>query len=91
MTGFVNPLAPKTNRLQARSAEIKTWIRELLELPDDTPVSVTELACRDPGCPDIETVIGVLEPGRPVRTIRVHASLVEIKYGMVADIVAARS
>lgn len=78
MNTFVNPLAPRTNRLQAKSAEIKAWVRQVLDLPENTPVSVVELACRDEGCPDIETVIGIMEPGKPIRTVRVHLPMAEI-------------
>jgi hypothetical protein len=36
----------------------------LWALSDDTTVMVTELECREPGCPPIETVVAVLEgPG----------------------------
>jgi hypothetical protein len=85
MNNFVNPLAPRTNRLQAKSAEIKAWVRQVLDLPEDTPVSVVELACRDEGCPDIETVIGIMEPGKPIRTIRIHETISEVTRQAIAD------
>ena len=85
MTGFVNPLAPRSSRLMAKSTEIKAWVRALMDLPDGTPVSVVELACRDEGCPDIETVIGILEEGKPIRTLRVHAAMAEATRDAVAE------
>lgn len=91
MNSFHNPLAPKTNRLQARSAEIKGWVREVMGLPDDTTLTVVELACRDEGCPDVETVIGVLEPGKPMTAIRIHAPMAEVGRADVADAVGART
>ena len=87
MTGFINPLAPRTNRLQAKSAEIKAWVRQLVSLPQDTPVSVVELACRDDGCPDIETVVGILEAGKLIRTIRVHMAMADVTYDAIAEVV----
>ena len=89
MSGFVNPLAPKFTRLKAKSSEIKGWVRELLTLPDDTPITVSELACRDDGCPDIETVIGVLEPDKPIATIRIHGPMSDVTETDVME--AARS
>lgn len=89
MTGFNNPLAPKFTRLKAKSSEIKGWVRELMNLPEDTPVTVVELACRDHGCPDIETVIGVLEPGKPIVKFRVHTTMIEVTQEDVAE--AART
>ncbi|VVT16453.1 nitrate reductase [Hoeflea sp. EC-HK425] len=87
MKSFVNPLAPRTNRLQVKSTEIRAWVRHLLDLPDGTPVSVVELACRDEGCPDIETVIGIMEANKPIRTIRVHVALAEVTRNAIAEAV----
>jgi hypothetical protein len=48
-----------------QAERIKSWARRLWALPDETTVMVTELECREPGCPPIETVLAVLEgPGR---------------------------
>lgn len=85
MTFFDNPLAPRKKGLQAKSAEIKAWTRALLDLNDDTAVTVAELACRDEGCPDVETVIGVLEPGTPIATVRIHAPMADVTRADVAE------
>ena len=89
MARFANPLAPQANRLQAKSAQIKVWVREALGLDPDTPMTVAELACRDEGCPDIETVIGVLEPDKPIRTIRIHAPMAAVTAQLVTEALAA--
>ncbi len=85
MTRFNNPLAPKFTGLKAKSSEIKGWIRELMDLPADTPVTVAELTCRDDECPDIETVIGILEPNKPIATVRIHAAMTEVTKADVAE------
>ena len=46
-----------------------------LEAPPDTPFAVNEIACTDPGCPGIETVILVMEPGRKTRAHKVAKPL----------------
>ncbi len=57
---------------------LKRWTAEALRLPDDTPVMVTELRCAEEGCPDVETVIAVLDtPGRP-RQFKVFKPLGEV-------------
>lgn len=66
-------------------------MREILGLPAETPVTVSELACRDEGCPDIETVIGVLEPGTPMRVFRVHLAMQDVSRDAVGDALANRS
>ena len=78
MTQFQNPLAPRRNRFQAKSADIKIKVREVLDLPEDTAISIAELACQDEGCPDIETVIRVMEPGKSIVTYKVHLPISDI-------------
>ncbi len=77
MPRVLNPLAPRREGIHGRMAEIKSWVRWTMGLPEEATVSVTELACQDEGCPDVETVIGVLESGRPIRTFRVHKPISE--------------
>ena len=36
---------------------VQGWVRERFSLPADSAVLVTELACAQPGCPPLETVI----------------------------------
>jgi hypothetical protein len=49
------------------SARLKAETRPLLGLSADVVISVTELACREPGCPDIETIVAVMQVGeRPL-------------------------
>jgi hypothetical protein len=45
-------------------AAVKDIVRGLLSLPKDTPVTIHEIPCADPGCPLMETVIGVFPDGR---------------------------
>jgi hypothetical protein len=60
--------APAWRRLDpAHAAAIKQWTRELLGLGDDAVVTVQEIACADPGCPLVETVIVVFEETRTRR------------------------
>jgi DNA-binding transcriptional ArsR family regulator len=49
---FINPLSrrPRAGYLDA-TARLKTATRALLDLPDEVVISVTELACREPGMP----------------------------------------
>ncbi len=62
MNRLANPLAPRGFALPEKTSQIKVWIREARGLDDDVVVSVTELVCRKDGCPDIETVIGIMRP-----------------------------
>lgn len=77
MSGFRNPLAPR-RALPEKSRQIKAWVRETYELDDDVVVSITEIACRDDGCADIETVIGIMRPGEKIETVRLHKPLADV-------------
>lgn len=77
MNRLANPLAPR-RALPEKTREIKAWVRELRGLDDSGVVSITELACRDDDCPDIETVVGIMRPGAPIETIRIHKAIADI-------------
>lgn len=56
---------------------LKGWARELLGLGDDVTVTVMELTCAEDDCPDVETVVGVLEQGNQ-RKFKVLKPLAEV-------------
>jgi hypothetical protein len=40
-------------------ARLKTWIADLMSLGEKDHIAIAELACHEPGCPDLETVVTV--------------------------------
>lgn len=64
---------------------IKAWIRDVFHLNDEAAIMVTELECREPGCPPIETVIAVLKGPGDIQRYKIHKTADEIG---VADIEA---
>jgi hypothetical protein len=58
--------------------QVKAWARMVLEVSDDTAFAVNEIACNDPGCPGVETVILVMEPGRKTRACKVLKALDDV-------------
>ncbi len=67
---------------------IKDWARVCWDLPEDTTVMVTELECREPGCPPIETVIALLEgPGRR-RQYKIHKPAADVSHSDVKRLAA---
>ncbi|RNG35338.1 hypothetical protein EEJ42_04195 [Streptomyces botrytidirepellens] len=58
--------------------ELKQTIRRLLGLDDDTAVVVRQLACTEPGCPPLETVIAVLPMNGRARRWTLHTTAEEI-------------
>jgi hypothetical protein len=51
---------------------MKEALRAALSLPDDTTVTVTELACLEEGCAPIETVVALLRPDAPPLQHKLH-------------------
>ncbi len=57
------------------TARVKAWTRAALGASADTALAVNEIACTDPACPGIETVILVMEPGRKTRALKIAKAL----------------
>ncbi|MGQ2906236.1 MAG: nitrate reductase [Neoaquamicrobium sediminum] len=74
-----NPLAPR-RALPEKTRQIKAWVRDLYCLNDDVVVALSEIACRDEGCPDVETVIGIMRPGQKIESLRVHKALADVEH-----------
>ncbi|MBT9370868.1 hypothetical protein [Rhizobium sp. CSW-27] len=74
---FVNPLARKAGSVVDSVRSIKSWVRGQLALPEDTVVSVSELACHVPGCPPKETVILVMQ-GTATLQFSIHKALRDV-------------
>jgi hypothetical protein len=65
-------------RNPGRAADIKTWVAARFGLGEADLVTVAELACHEPGCPPVETVIAVHGADGGRRDWRIHKPLAEI-------------
>ncbi len=61
-----------------RAGVVKAWVTEHLGLAEADIVTVAELACHEPGCPPVETVVTVHASDGQRRTWHVHKSLAEV-------------
>jgi hypothetical protein len=57
--------------------QIKTWAYQILAVDAETLISISQLACREPGCPPIETVITVMT--HPVQQYKLHKAANDIQ------------
>ena len=64
----------KTNKV----SEVRSWVHELLAVPSDATVMVTELTCSEPGCPPVETVVAILGEGGRTRRAKIPRPLSEV-------------
>ena len=58
----------------AAAAALKARLAGRLGLAPGDAVSVQEVACPDPGCPDRETIVLVMRAGERTRAIRLRAT-----------------
>jgi hypothetical protein len=64
--------------------QIKGWVLATLGDDDETTVMVAELACSEPGCPPLETVIALLAP-RGRTDFKIHKGLCDVTEADVLD------
>ena len=57
--------------------KVKTWAYDLLEIDSEIGISVSQLQCKEPDCPPVETVITVLS--HPAQQYKLHKALAEIE------------
>jgi hypothetical protein len=72
---------------EMRSA-LKTQVIEALGLDPGDAVTVNEIACADPGCPDMETIVLVMRVGQPTQAVRVAKAIDAIHVDDVLALVA---
>lgn len=56
--------------------QLKAWVHEALDIPGDIPISISQLACHEPDCPPIETVIAIMT--HPPQQYKLHQAVHEI-------------
>jgi len=61
-----------------QTAAIKDLVRRRLGLGEESTISVNEVTCAEPDCPDLETVIAVFRPGTAPLRLRVLKPLTEV-------------
>jgi hypothetical protein len=57
---------------------VKQWVRDGLALPPDVTIMVSELACSEPGCPPVETVIALIYERGEHRQLKIHRALGDV-------------
>lgn len=77
---MLNPLSRKVKPGYREAIDrIKLVTRTSLALPEDAGVSVSEISCREPGCPDTETIVAIFSAGQPPLVFRFHKLIIEVE------------
>ncbi len=72
----------------ATGARLKATLTEALGLGQGDALSVNEIACADPGCPDMETIVLVMRTGEPTRALRIRTTMEAVTADQIAALVA---
>ena len=68
----------------ALAARLKGEIAPRFGLGPDDALSVNEIACADPGCPDMETIVLVRRAGKPSRALRIRKPMEAVEEADIA-------
>jgi hypothetical protein len=70
------------------AARLKQILRDALNLGEADALALNEIACPDPDCPDMETVVLVMRSGAPTRALRIRRPLSAVDTDDIAALVA---
>jgi hypothetical protein len=65
---------------------LKGWVGDLMMLTDRDHVAVAELACHEPGCPDLETVVTVTLTDRRRFVLRFPSGVANVTEAQVQSL-----
>ena len=69
------------------AARLKRDLIGALGLSEADALAVNEIACADPGCPDMETIVLVMRAGAPTRALRIRRPMDAVDAQDIADLV----
>jgi hypothetical protein len=67
-------------------ARLKGWVAALMSLSEADHIAIAELACHEPGCPDLETVVTVTRADRRRFVLRFPSALAQVTEAEVASL-----
>ena len=65
--------------------QVKAWAVAALSLDKDAALTVNEIACNDPSCPGLETIILVMIPGCRSRAYKLAKAMDEVTEQDIRD------
>ncbi|TXN06201.1 hypothetical protein FV242_00680 [Methylobacterium sp. WL64] len=69
------------------AARLKQELIVALGLSEADALAVNEIACADPGCPDMETIVLVMRAGAPTRALRIRRPMDAVDAQDIADLI----
>jgi hypothetical protein len=62
----------------AQRERFKARLRAAFGLGDADTVCANEIVCRDPGCPDVETVVLIMRPGHRTQVVKIPGPMAHV-------------
>ena len=79
MSSFVNPLGrDRSSDLLDKATAIKLWTLQNLPIPEGSIVTVSELNCKKPTCPNKQTVILIMSQDGPTNKMSIHKTIADV-------------
>lgn len=75
---------PRQKSDSTQIAQVKQWVADIFQLPEEQTVMVTELRCSEPGCPPLETVIAIMGEQSGQRQYKLHKAAGDVTYDDIA-------
>lgn len=70
---------------------LKQQVARVMALEPDVSLSITELSCGSPGCPDSEIIVLILREGAPTQAAKLHGAMDAISDQAIVEAFAARA
>ncbi len=67
--------------------QIRIWVRQALEFPSKTPITIKEVPCVKPNCPPVETAIMVFMDAEPPRFYKIQKTINEVTFDSVYNLI----
>jgi hypothetical protein len=87
LMNLFNTQKPQANAEQI--TQVKRWVYATLASDPEIPVSISQLACHEPGCPPLETVITLMT--QPPTKYTVHKGVNDITLADVQHLQATHT
>jgi hypothetical protein len=74
----MNLFEPRSPANTDKILQIRRWVKDRLDIEEETIVMVSELRCSESGCPPLETLIAVMDGPGQRRQFKFHKSIAEM-------------
>ena len=71
-------LGLSTKPTDGHTKRVKDMVRRAWSIPENVIIMVSELRCHEEGCPDVETVIALMNDGAEPEKVKIYKPMAEL-------------